>query len=256
MEWQPCTAGRQGQKHRARSRFHPGAAQCERAVCLQCHVSITVRGIFTEESPGTQERRGSEVLGDLKAAHETTKAQLKTDPMTAGVLRRVIPPPAPLDLNNPTSMRALDISAGIVEQRYGLGTISPLSDEESDALKKKLDAVPADGKVNMFRQLRNGFSDERVRAIAAQLAGKKESITALTMGLSMEAPRAASTILRGQGVLKQEPKVGLTGAELTAARDRINSNLAQPIRATSSTTTPSQTQLWQPMPPNHGKPRT
>lgn len=175
--------------------------------------------------------------------------------MTAGVLRRIIPPPAPLDPNNPTSMRALDISAGIVEQRYGLGTISPLSDEESDALKKKLDAVPAHGKVNMFRQLRNGFSDERVRAIAAQLAGKKESITVLTMGLSMEAPRAASTILRGQEILKQEPKLGPTpsspqhGTESTAIS-------AQPIRVTSSTTPPSQTQLWQPMPPNHGKPRT
>jgi hypothetical protein len=50
-------------------------------------------------------------------------------------------------------------------------------------------------------------------------------MTALTIGLSMEAPRAASTILRGQEVLKQEPKVGLTGAELSAARDRINGNL-------------------------------
>ena len=45
------------------------------------------------------------------------------------------------------------------------------------------------------------------------------------MGLSMEAPRAANTILRGQDILKNDPKIGLTGAELTAARDRINSNL-------------------------------
>jgi hypothetical protein len=75
--------------------------------------------------------------------------------------------------------------------------------------------------VAIFNQLRNGFSGDRVRA----MAGNKESITALTMGLSMEAPRAASTILRDQEILKQEPKVGLSGAELTAARDRINSNL-------------------------------
>jgi hypothetical protein len=121
-------------------------------------------------------------------------------------------------------MRALDISAGIVEQRYGLGTISPLSDDESDALKKKLDAAPADGKVAIFRQLRNGFSDDRVRAIDAQLAGKKESITALSMVLSMEAPRAAI--------------------------------MDQPTKATWSTTPRSQTQLWQPMPPHHGKPKT
>ena len=118
-------------------------------------------------------------------------------------------------------MRALDISAGIVEQRYRLSTIRTLSDKESDALKKKLDAAPADGKVAIFNQLRNGFSGDRVGA----MAGNKESITALTMGLSMEAPRAASTILRDQEILKQEPKVGLSGAELTAARDRINSNL-------------------------------
>ena len=117
-------------------------------------------------------------------------------------------------------MRALDISAGIVEQRYRLSTIRTLSDKESDALKKKLDAAPADGKVAIFNQLRNGFSGDRVRA----MAGNKESITALTMGLSMDAPRAAI--------------------------------LDQPTKATWSTTPPSQTQLWQPMPPNHGRPKT
>ena len=142
--------------------------------------------------------------------------------MTLGVMRRVIPP---LDLKNPASMQALDAAAGIVEQRYQLGTVPPLSDQQANALKAQIDAAPANAKVNIYRDLRNGFSDERVKAIAAQLAGKKESITALTMGLSMEAPRAASTILRGQEILKNEPKVGLTGAELSAARDRINSNL-------------------------------
>jgi hypothetical protein len=45
------------------------------------------------------------------------------------VMRRVIPPPALLDLRNPASMQALDTAAGIVEQRYQLGTISPLSDQ-------------------------------------------------------------------------------------------------------------------------------
>lgn len=53
------------------------------------------------------------------------------------------------------------MAAGIVEQRYSLPTISPLSDQQADELKKHLDAAPADGKVNVFRQLRNGFSDER-----------------------------------------------------------------------------------------------
>jgi hypothetical protein len=48
--------------------------------------------------------------------------------MTLGVMRRVIPPLAPLDLKNPASMQVLDTAAGIIEQRYQLGTISPLSD--------------------------------------------------------------------------------------------------------------------------------
>jgi hypothetical protein len=39
------------------------------------------------------------------------------------------------------------------------------------------------------------------------MAGKKESITALTMGLSVGAPRTGSRILRGNEVLKREPKV-------------------------------------------------
>lgn len=43
--------------------------------------------------------------------------------------------------------------------------------------------------------------------------------------LSTKAPRAASTILRGQQILKQEPEVGLNGAELSVARDPINSYL-------------------------------
>jgi hypothetical protein len=136
----------------------------------------------------------------LKSAHEATKAQLKTDPMTLGVMRRVIPPLAPLDLKNPASMQALDIAAGIVEQRYQLGTISPLSDQQVDALKGPDRRGTHRRQGDIYRDLRNGFSDESVKAIAAQLAGKKESITAWTMGLSMEAPRAASTILRGQEI--------------------------------------------------------
>jgi hypothetical protein len=72
----------------------------------------------------------------------------------------------------------------------------------------------------------------------------------------MESPRAASTILCGQEILKNEPKVGLTGAELSAARDRINPNLGATYQfnverhATITDAAPQPTQ------PNHGRPRT
>jgi hypothetical protein len=50
-------------------------------------------------------------------------------------------------------------------------------------LRTHINSARADGKVALFRKLRQGFGNQSVKAIAAQMAGKNESITALTMGL-------------------------------------------------------------------------
>lgn len=169
----------------------------------------------------------AKLYAKLEAAQQATKTQLKADPITFAMRRRVIPALNPFDISDPASMQERTIAATLVEQRYKLGTLSPLSDDEGNQLKIQLEQSPADGKVGIYRKLQQGFGDDRTKAIAAQLAGKKDSMLALTMGLSVEAPRAASDILRGQEILTNDPKLGLTGAELTAARDRINRNLGE-----------------------------
>ena len=64
----------------------------------------------------------------------------------------------------------------------GKGPISLLTSDEVEALKTHINSAPADGKVALFRNLWQGFGDQSVKVIVGQMAGKKESITALTMG--------------------------------------------------------------------------
>jgi hypothetical protein len=64
-----------------------------------------------------------------------------------------------------------------------------------------------------------GIRRSIVKVIVGQMAGKKESITALTMGFQSrhrEQPARFSAVKKSSS----RSQVGLTGAELTAARDR------------------------------------
>lgn len=178
-------------------------------------------------SSGAKTGDEAKFYNSLQAAHQKTKEALKNDPLTFAIRQGVISAPSPLQLNDGgKSLRERSLLAGVAEQRYGV-PVSPLSDDEADRLRVSLEHMPADGKVGAFRSMRQGLEDRQIKLVAAQLAKKKDPVLALSMGLSLDAPTAARGILEGQDILQKEPKLGLTGAELTAARDRINRDLGE-----------------------------
>src|SRR5918993_2038692 len=85
------------------------------------------------------------------------------------------------------------------------------------SLETHINSAPADGKVALFRKRRQGFGDESVKAIAGQMAGKKESITALTTGFQRSTESRQQDSPRSRS-LEAGAKGRTTGAELTAGR--------------------------------------
>jgi hypothetical protein len=87
----------------------------------------------------------------------------------------------------------------------GKGPISPLTSDEAKALKTHINSAPADAKVALFRIY--GRDSAINRQGHCRTDGRQKGIDhRFDHGLSVEAPRAASTILRGQEVFKQEPR--------------------------------------------------
>lgn len=166
-------------------------------------------------------------LGVLERAHEATRRGLESDPLSFAVGQRVVPAPPPLNLQDPASLQERSRLAGIAEQHYGR-PVSPLSDDEVEQLRITIEKAPADGKALILRWLKTGFEDRQIKAIAGQLAKKKEdNVLALAIGLSAEAPQTASRILQGREILKDNPKFAPQGADMISARDAINTYAGQ-----------------------------
>lgn len=168
----------------------------------------------------------------LRSALESNKEALKKDPISFAIRQRAIPPLSKLDLNNPVSLQERSIAANLVQQRYGVPA-SPLSDDEADALRNQLANATPEAQVDVLQKLRRGFEDRHIKSIAAQFARKSDNTLAYVTGLSIDAPQAASEILTGRKVLRDNPKVGLEGRELSAARDRINQRLGDAYKHNS-----------------------
>lgn len=166
-------------------------------------------------------------MGVLERAHEATRRGLESDPLSFAVGQRVVPAPPALNLQDPDSLKERSRLAGIAEQHYGR-PVSPLSDDEVEQLRITIEKAPPDGKALILRWLKTGFEDRQIKAIAGQLAKKKEdNVLALAIGLSAEAPQTASRILQGREILKDNPKINPSGVEAATARDRINEQLGE-----------------------------
>ena len=104
MDRQPSTVSGPGSRHRARGRVltSPGATQASCCSSMLCP-RFSKRNTYGTKlkHPRTEKMRSSSAIYAEPTRRQ--KAQLKTDPMTLGVMRRVIPPPDPLDRNNPDS---------------------------------------------------------------------------------------------------------------------------------------------------------
>src|SRR5438445_6691864 len=162
-----------------------------------------LRAIASGAKTGTEAKFAS----TLQAAHDKTVSGLKDDPLTFAIKQRVVPDPGPFNPMDPASLKARSLTAGLVAQRYGV-PVSPLSDDEATALKNQLNSLSADGKVGMLRQLSAGFEPQNLRMIASQVAKKEDGVLQTAIGLSTEAPEAASRILKSQEILKANPKFG------------------------------------------------
>jgi len=146
--------------------------------------------------------------------------------LTFAIDQGLIPAPPPLDLKDPGSLQARSRLAGVAEAHYGV-PVSPLSDSEATRLRVEMENMTADAKVGVLRSLREGLDDRHIKTVAAQFAKRDPNVLALAMGLSVDAPEAASRILRGQDILRDNPKINPTGTELAATRDRINEVLGE-----------------------------
>lgn len=195
-----------------------------------------ILGQFNLLSPMEQEQylRGSRTgaksgveakfLGTLERAHDATVTGLKSDPLTFAVKQGLIPSPAPLNLDDPVTLRERSRLASVAEQRYGV-PVSPLSDDEANQLRAKMEQAPADMRASILQKLRTGLDDRHIKSVAAQFAKKDDKVLAHTMGLSLEAPRVASNILRGQDVIKNDPKIMPQGGDMATARSKIAEQL-------------------------------
>lgn len=160
----------------------------------------------------------------LEEAHRTTVAALEKDALGFFV-RQFNLPAGPLKLDDPESLRGRSRLAGMAEQHYGR-PVSPLFSDEVDEVRAKIDQSPADGKVKIFSFLRQGMDDRQVKAVAGQIEKKDDRVTALALGISVDAPDVASRILKGREILKDNPKIipaeGALAGRISRVRDEIN----------------------------------
>jgi hypothetical protein len=170
------------------------------------------------------------LYGKLEAAHNHAKEALKNDALTYAIRQRSIPALMPFNLNNPASLSERSTAAALVENRYGVPA-SPLSDDEAQSLSQSFAKAPADKQVDMMRQLRSGLGDRYVKAVAGQISKKKDDpVLAFAMGLSGDSPEAASRILRGREILRDNKEIMPKGADLKTAQDKIASSLSEAFK--------------------------
>jgi hypothetical protein len=134
------------------------------------------------------------------------------------------------NLDNPASLNERATAARLVENHYGVPA-SPLSDDEAQSLSESFSKAPADKQVDMMRKLRSGLGDRYVKAVAGQLAKKKDDpVLAFAMGISGDSPEAASRILRGREILRDNKEIMPKGADLKTAQDKIASSLSEAFK--------------------------
>lgn len=172
----------------------------------------------------------AKLYGKLETAHRATVEGLKNDAITYAIRQRAIPTVSAFDLNNPNSLKERSVAAGMVEQRYGVTGVSPLSDDEAQGLAGQFAKAPAAEQVAMLGKLR-GFEDRHLKGIAAQIARKKDDpVLAFAIGLTSDNPAAAERILRGREIMRDNKEIMPKGADLKTAQDNIASALGEAFK--------------------------
>ncbi len=79
----------------------------------------------------------------------------------------------PMRLDNPAWFTARSLQANVAAERQGKGPISPLTSDEAEALKAHINTAPADGKVALFRKLRQGFATNQSKPLPHRWPAKR-----------------------------------------------------------------------------------
>lgn len=189
------------------------------------------RQVINRLRSGAKSGREAKVFDLFVRAHEATKKGLEDDAYSFAVEQGGIPPPPPLDLNNPTNLdsavlRIQSRDAAIATAIYGV-PVSPLSEVQADQLKASMEGMTARNKVGVLRSLTQGLRGRDIKLVASQFAKKDPNVLALAMGLSVDAPEVAARIFQGQDVLRDNPKVNPTGADLGDLTKHIESAIGE-----------------------------
>lgn len=163
-------------------------------------------------------------MGTLERAHGATVQGLKDDALGFAVEQKVIPDPGPLNITDADALKQRSELAARASAHYGVD-VSPLTDDEADQIAGFMEQAPADKRVQVMRQMAGGFEDRDLKTVAAQLVKKGDRVVALAMGLSVEAPRVASDVLRGKDILRDNPKILPQGSDMASLREAINDAL-------------------------------
>lgn len=188
---------------------------------------VQLRGLVGKPMSGD----GAKFAATLQTAHERTKAGLKQDPITFAIRQRSVPAGPALDLNSPDSLKARSVIAGMVENRYGLSAVSPLTDDEAAKLVTDMAKAPADKRALTMRQLNQFFTPQQVHAVAAQIDKKGQGELAQAFGMSSQVPEVTSRILQGMEAKRANKEVLPAGVELRDMDAAINKKLADAYKA-------------------------
>lgn len=178
---------------------------------------------------GAQTGDSAKFIESLRTADTKIKTELSKDPLSFAARQGLINL-GQVDISNPASLQQRSEQARMTEQYYGRA-VSPLTDDESTAIIGQLQKMPADGKVQVLRQLGQAFTPRQTQSFAAQMDRKGAGELAQAFGMSTQVPEAASRIIQGMEIKRAEPRAIPMGSAKTTAELYMNEQLAEAYRA-------------------------
>lgn len=157
-----------------------------------------------------------DILESKRAIYERTVKMLDDDPIGLVSERQIYSEPvAPLDLTSPEaaarSLQNRQRVASFVGEYYGREEVPALRPAEVAAMAGTFNSGAVDDQISLLQTLKANLRPETYMATVAKLAGKAGPVMGYAGGLMAKNPEAAIGILRGQSLLKTNPKLAPSG---------------------------------------------
>ncbi|MEM7428773.1 MAG: hypothetical protein AAF441_22000 [Pseudomonadota bacterium] len=158
---------------------------------------------------------GVDLVASMRKIHTRTVDQLKSDPIGLAIERGI---PGIAELNEPIdfsnadtlgdSLRNRSVMAKRVAAYYGKPDVLPLRPEEVTALRGSLENATAAEQSQIFGAISENLSGLEYQRTIAALAKKGASrVTAVAGALHSADPMLSESILRGNALLREEPRL-------------------------------------------------